>query len=38
MPETKLFEGKYFGVEKFDRSPQGKNSYPECSGISECRL
>ena len=24
MPETKLFEGKYFGVERFDRTPFGK--------------
>ena len=24
MPETKLFEGKYFGVERFDRTPYGK--------------
>lgn len=23
MPETKLFENKYFGVERFDRSPTG---------------
>ena len=24
MPDTRLFEGKYFGVERFDRTPQGK--------------
>ncbi len=24
MPETRLFDGKYFGVERFDRSPEGK--------------
>ncbi|MDR0865919.1 MAG: type II toxin-antitoxin system HipA family toxin [Candidatus Symbiothrix sp.] len=24
MPETRLFEGKYFGVERFDRTPAGK--------------
>ena len=24
MPETRLFEGKYFGVERFDRTPNGK--------------
>lgn len=24
MPETRLFEGKYFGVQRFDRSEQGK--------------
>lgn len=24
MPETRLFEGKYFGVERFDRTPKGK--------------
>lgn len=23
MPETRLFEGKYFGVERFDRTPDG---------------
>ncbi len=24
MPETRLFEGKYFGTERFDRTPAGK--------------
>ncbi|MBO5217251.1 MAG: type II toxin-antitoxin system HipA family toxin [Alistipes sp.] len=24
MPETRLFEGKYFGVKRFDRTPSGK--------------
>lgn len=24
MPETRLFEGKYFGTQRFDRTPQGK--------------
>ncbi len=26
MPQTRLFEGKYFGVERFDRVPQGGQS------------
>jgi len=24
MPETRLFENKFFGVERFDRKPNGK--------------
>lgn len=24
MPETRLFEDKYFGVERYDRTPNGK--------------
>ena len=33
MPETKLFEGKYFGVERFDRTPQGKIHTISAAGL-----
>ena len=33
MPETRLFEGKYFGVERFDRSPQGKIHTVSAAGL-----
>ena len=33
MPETKLFEGKYFGVERFDRTPQGKIHTVSAAGL-----
>lgn len=33
MPETKLFEGKYFGVERFDRSPAGKLHTVSVAGL-----
>lgn len=33
MPETKLFEGKYFGVERFDRTPLGKIHTISAAGL-----
>ena len=33
MPETKLFEGKYFGVERFDRTPHGKIHTISAAGL-----
>lgn len=33
MPETRLFEGKYFGVERFDRSPSGKVHTVSVAGL-----
>ena len=33
MPETRLFEGKYFGVERFDRSPEGKIHTISAAGL-----
>lgn len=33
MPETRLFEGKYFGVERFDRTPQGKIHTVSAAGL-----
>ena len=33
MPETRLFEGKYFGVERFDRTPKGKLHVASMAGL-----
>lgn len=33
MPETHLFENKYFGVERFDRTPAGKIHTISASGL-----
>lgn len=33
MPETKLFDGKYFGVERFDRNPQKKIHTVSAAGL-----
>ena len=33
MPETRLFEEKYFGVERFDRNPQGKIHTVSAAGL-----
>ena len=33
MPETRLFEGKYFGVERFDRTPKGKLHVVSVAGL-----
>ncbi|MFA7493539.1 MAG: type II toxin-antitoxin system HipA family toxin [Proteiniphilum sp.] len=33
MPETRLFEGKYFAVERFDRTPQGKIHTVSAAGL-----
>ena len=33
MPDTRLFEGKYFGVERFDRTPQGKLHVVSAAGL-----
>lgn len=33
MPETRLFEGKYFGVERFDRTPRGKLHVISMAGL-----
>ena len=33
MPETRLFEGKYFGVERFDRTPEGKLHVVSMAGL-----
>ena len=33
MPETRLFEGKYFGTERFDRTPSGKIHTISAAGL-----
>lgn len=33
MPETRLFEDKYFGVERFDRTPKGKLHVVSVAGL-----
>lgn len=33
MPETRLFEGKYFGVERFDRTPSGRVHTVSAAGL-----
>ena len=33
MPETRLFEDKYFGVERFDRTPNGKLHVVSMAGL-----
>ncbi len=33
MPETRLFEGKYFGVERFDRTPEGRIHTVSAAGL-----
>jgi len=33
MPETRLFEDKYFGVERFDRTPSGKLHVVSIAGL-----
>lgn len=33
MPETRLFEDKYFGVERFDRIPNGKLHVVSVAGL-----
>ena len=33
MPETRLFEGKYFGVERFDRTLEGKIHTVSAAGL-----
>jgi serine/threonine-protein kinase HipA len=33
MPETRLFEGKYFGVQRFDRSDSGKIHTVSAAGL-----
>ena len=33
MPETRLFEGKYFGVERFDRTPHAKLHVVSVAGL-----
>ena len=33
MPETQLFERKYFGVERFDRTPEGKIHTISAAGL-----
>ena len=33
MPETRLFESKYFGVERFDRTPNGKLHVVSVAGL-----
>jgi len=33
MPETRLFEGKYFGVHRFDRTPNGKIHTISAAGL-----
>lgn len=33
MPETRLFEGKYFAVERFDRTPAGKIHTVSAAGL-----
>lgn len=34
MPQTRLFENKYFGVERFDRTPNGKLHVVSMSGLT----
>lgn len=42
MPETRLFEGRYFGVERFDRSPAASGTWSAwpgcCAPITVCRV
>jgi len=33
MPETRLFQGRYFAVERFDRTPQGKTHTISAAGL-----
>ena len=33
MPEARLFEGKYFGVERFDRTPNGRLHVVSVAGL-----
>ena len=33
MPKTRLFQGRYFGVERFDRTPQGKTHTISAAGL-----
>lgn len=33
MPETRLFEDKYFGAERFDRTPSGKLHVVSVAGL-----
>lgn len=33
MPDTRLFEGKYFGVRRFDRTPHGKVHVASVAGL-----
>lgn len=33
MPETRLFEGRFFGVERFDRTPTGKVHTVSAAGL-----
>ncbi len=33
MPETRIFENKYFGVERFDRAPSGKLHVVSVAGL-----
>lgn len=33
MPETRLFEDKYFGVERFDRTPKGRLHVASVAGL-----
>lgn len=33
MPETRLFEDKYFGTERYDRSPNGKTHTVSAAGL-----
>lgn len=34
MPQTRLFEGLYFGVERFDRTPKGKLHVVSMAGLT----
>lgn len=34
MPQTRLFEGQYFGVERFDRTPNGKLHVVSMAGLT----
>ena len=34
MPETRLFEDKYFGMERFDRTPNGKLHVVSTAGLT----
>lgn len=34
MPETRLFEDKYFGVERFDKTPNGKLHVVSMAGLT----
>ena len=33
MPQTRLFEGRYFGTERFDRTPEGKVHTVSAAGL-----